>query len=83
MAYDKEAPADWNFGVCNSEQNKPKILEWLNQSGAQTIRIPYRANHTMDFNSDLFRETDDITFKDDYFSWHINVTLLSSYQHHP
>lgn len=81
IVYDKEAPADWNFAAYNSEQNKPKILEWLNQSGANTIRIPYRANRAVVFNSDLFHETDEITFRDDYASRRINITLLYGYRH--
>ncbi len=83
VVYDKEAPADWNFAAYNSEQNKPKILEWLTRSGAQTIRIPYRANRAVVFNSDLFHETDDIAFRDDYTSRRINITLLYGYRHQP
>ncbi len=81
VVYDKEAPADWNFAAYNSEQNKPKILEWLTQVGAQTIRVPYRANRAVVFNSDLFHETDDVTFRDDYLSRRINITLLYGYRH--
>ena len=82
VVYDKEAPADWNFAAYNSEQNKPKILDWLTQAGAKTIRVPYRANRAVVFNSDLFHETDDVTFRDDYLSRRINITLLYGYRHH-
>jgi len=81
VVYDKEAPADWNFAAYNSEQNKPKILEWLARAGAHTIRVPYRANRAVVFNSDLFHETDDVTFRDDYLSRRINITLLYGYRH--
>ena len=81
VVYDKEAPREWNFAAYNSDQNKPKILEWLKRSGAQAIRIPYRANRAVVFNSDLFHETDDITFKADYLSRRINITLLYGYRH--
>lgn len=81
VVYDKEAPADWNFAAYNSEQNKPKILEWLSQVDAQTIRVPYRANRAVVFNSDLFHETDDVAFRDDYLSRRINITLLYGYRH--
>ena len=81
VVYDKEAPRDWNFAAYNSDQNKPKILEWLNRSGARAIRIPYRANRAVVFNSDLFHETDEIRFKDDYLSRRINITLLYGYRH--
>lgn len=82
IVYDKEAPRDWNFAAYNSDQNKPKILEWLAQSGAQAIRIPYRANRAVVFNSDLFHETDEITFKDGYLDRRINITLLYGHRHH-
>lgn len=81
VVYDKEAPRDWNFAAYNSEQNKPKILAWLRQSGAQAIRIPYRANRAVVFNSDLFHETDEIRFKEGYVNRRINITLLYGYRH--
>ncbi|MDH4187049.1 MAG: tetratricopeptide repeat protein [Nitrospira sp.] len=76
VVYDKEAPRDWNFQEYNSDQNKPKILAWLKEVGAQTVKIPYRANRAIVFNSDLFHETDEIAFTDDYLSRRINITLL-------
>ncbi len=81
IVYDKEAPQEWNFAAYNSDQNKPKILEWLRQSGAEAIRVPYRANRAVVFNSDLFHESDDITFKDGYVNRRINITLLYGYRH--
>jgi len=80
VVYDKEAPADWNFREYNSDKNKPKILTWLKEAGAQAITIPYRANRAVVFNSDLFHETDDVTFRDDYVSRRINITLLYGYR---
>lgn len=80
VVYDKEAPSDWNFKEYNSDRNKPKIMSWLTEVGAQAINIPYRANRAVVFNSDLFHETDDITFKDDYVSRRINITLLYGYR---
>jgi tetratricopeptide (TPR) repeat protein len=83
VVYDKEAPRDWNFQEYNSDKNKPKILAWLKQVGAQTVKIPYRTNRAIVFNSDLFHETDKITFKDDYLSRRINITLLYGYRLRP
>jgi hypothetical protein len=80
IVYDKEAPREWNFKDYNSDQNKPKILAWLKDVGAEAINIPYRANRAVVFNSDLFHETDDISFKDEYLSRRINVTLLYGYR---
>ncbi len=80
VVYDKEAPRDWNFKEYNSDRNKSKIMNWLKEAGAQAITVPYRANRAVVFNSDLFHETDDVTFKDDYLSRRINVTLLYGYR---
>ncbi|MEY4704545.1 MAG: hypothetical protein RL042_741 [Nitrospirota bacterium] len=80
VVYDKEAPRDWNFQDYNSDQNKPKILAWLKEVGAQAVKIPYRANRAIVFNSDLFHETDAIAFKDDYLSRRINITLLYGFR---
>ena len=80
VVYDKEAPREWNFQEYNSDKNKPKILAWLEQVGAQTVKIPYRTNRAIVFNSDLFHETDEITFKHDYLSRRINITLLYGFR---
>ena len=80
VVYDKEAPRSWNFKEYNSDRNKPKILNWLKETGAQAITIPYRANRAVVFNSDLFHETDDVRFRDDYLSRRINITLLYGYR---
>jgi len=76
VVYNKEAPKEWNFKDYNSDQNKPKILAWLKEVGAGAVRVPYRANRAIIFNSDLFHETDEIAFKDEYLSRRINITLL-------
>jgi len=80
VVYDKEAPRDWNFQEYNSDKNKPKILAWLKQVDAKAVKIPYRANRAVVFNSDLFHETDEIAFKDDYLSRRINITLLYGFR---
>ncbi|WP_455242343.1 tetratricopeptide repeat protein [Petrachloros mirabilis] len=80
VVYDKEAPKEWNFKDYNSDQNKPKILSWLKEVGAGAVRIPYRANRAIVFNSDLFHETDAISFRDNYLSRRINITLLYGYR---
>jgi Flp pilus assembly protein TadD len=80
VVYDKEAPLEWNFKEYNSDRNKPKILAWLKEVGARAIKIPYRANRAVVFNSDLFHETDELSFKDDYLSRRINITLLYGYR---
>ncbi len=80
VVWDKEAPRDWDFRTYNSDKNRQKIYDWLEQSGAKMIRVPYRANRALVFNSDLFHETDDCSFKDEYTGRRINITLLYGYR---
>ncbi len=80
LVWDKEAPQDWNFKEYNSEKNRGKIQAFLEQSGAQMVRVPYRYNRAVIFNSDLFHETDDVKFRDDYLSRRINITLLYGFR---
>ena len=76
VVWDKEAPKDWDFKVYNSSQYKPKIMEFLRESGASPVRVPYRENRALIFNSDLFHESDRCVFRDDYQSRRINITFL-------
>jgi Flp pilus assembly protein TadD len=83
VVWDKEAPREWDFKTYNSDRNRDKIYEWLTKQGAQEIKIPYRANRAVVFNSDLFHETDDISFKEGFTNRRINVTLLYGHRHRP
>jgi Flp pilus assembly protein TadD len=83
VVWDKEAPREWDFKTYNSDKNRGRIYEWLTQQGAQEIRIPYRANRAVLFNSDLFHETDDIAFKEGPANRRINITLLYGHRHRP
>ena len=76
IVWDKEAPKEWNFKDYNSSKNEPKVRRFLKDSGARAVSIPYRQNRAVVFNSDLFHETDRLTFKDEYASRRINITLL-------
>lgn len=42
----------------------------------RAIRIPYRQNRAILFNSDLFHGTEAVCFRPDYLSHRINVTML-------
>jgi Tfp pilus assembly protein PilF len=74
VVWDKAAPADWNFAKYNGAE--ADIRAFLTRSGAKAIRVPYRANRAVIFDSDLFHETDTIRFKSGYENRRINVTLL-------
>ena len=81
IVWDKEAPRDWDFKTFNSDKNRGRIYDWLTQQGAREIKVPYRANRAVLFNSDLFHETDDIAFKEGLTNRRINITLLYGHRH--
>jgi len=74
IIWDKSAPSHWGFKDYN--QNSQKMREYLDAQAAQPIKVPYRGNRAIIFNSSLFHETDRIDFKDGYENRRINVTLL-------
>lgn len=74
VVWDKEAPADWDFADYNA--NEAAMKDFLATNGAKPVRIPHRQNRVVIFNSDLFHETDRITFADGYDNRRINLTLL-------
>jgi hypothetical protein len=83
VVWDKEAPREWDFKTYNSDKARGSIYEWLTSQGAREIKIPYRANRAVLFNSDLFHETDDIAFKEGLTHRRINITLLYGHRHRP
>jgi tetratricopeptide (TPR) repeat protein len=65
-----------NFSDYNSSINSEKILQDVSES--DYIRIPYKANRAVIFNSKLYHATDDINFDSKYINRRINVTFLYS-----
>ncbi|MFQ5991862.1 MAG: tetratricopeptide repeat protein, partial [Nitrospiraceae bacterium] len=76
VVWDREAPKEWNFKEYNNTRNEPRVREFLKASHAQAVTVPYRQNRAVVFNSDLFHETDALSFRNDYESRRVNVTLL-------
>lgn len=74
VVWDKAAPLDWDFIKYNTDDSA--IRAFLKQAGAKPVTIPYRANRAVIFDSDLFHETDRLSFKEGYQNRRINVTLL-------
>ena len=74
VIWDKCAPREWDFAAYNGEA--APIREFLARSKARSVRVPYRANRAVIFDSDLFHETDRMDFKPGYENRRINVTLL-------
>ena len=80
IVWDKAAPMDWDFTKFNTDI--PGARQFLKSSGARPITIPYRANRAVIFDSDLFHETDTITFRQGYENRRINCTLLYGFRDH-
>lgn len=68
------APADWRFEDFNADT--ARIEAFLAAEGAAPIKIFYRANRAVLFNSSLFHETDRFRFRPGYATRRINITLL-------
>ena len=74
VVYDLEAPLSWDFNRYNERSD---LIQALIQARApRVIRIPYRQNRAIIFNSDLFHATERVRFRPDLQSHRINVTLL-------
>ena len=74
VVYTETAPADWSFRQFNS--NAEQIEGFLRETNSGSIRVPYRENRAVIFDSDLFHRTDEFTFKEGYENRRINVTML-------
>ncbi len=74
IVYNLEAPLFWTFREYNE---RPELIRRLiAQHRPRAIRIPYRQNRAIIFNSDLFHATEAVCFRPDYLGCRINVTML-------
>jgi tetratricopeptide (TPR) repeat protein len=74
VIWDKAAPLEWNFAKFNSDERA--AYDFLAESGARKITVPYRANRAVIFDSNLFHKTDRIDFAPGYENRRINITML-------
>jgi tetratricopeptide (TPR) repeat protein len=74
IVWDKAAPVDWRFAAYNDDVAAARAF--LARAGARPVKIPYRCNRAVIFDSALFHETDRIDFREGYLNRRINVTLL-------
>jgi len=74
IVWDAAAPLDWDFARYNAAAKD--IEAFLESKNSRPIKIPYRCNRAVIFDSDLFHETDIIHFKEGYENRRINITLL-------
>jgi hypothetical protein len=76
VVWDKPAPLEWTFAQYNSPGAGQRIRDFLAQTQAKSVTVPYRANRAVIFDSDLFHETDRIAFKEGFLNRRINITML-------
>ena len=69
------APEDWDFSMFNNHKVSA-IRELVTNSKAGSVKVPFRRNRMVMFDSSLFHETDKFKFKPSYKSRRINVTML-------
>lgn len=81
VIYDKVAPETWVFDDYNVDTLA--IKRFIRESEAQAVRVPYRQNRAVIFNSSLFHETDVFYFGDAYSERRINITMLFGYKRLP
>jgi len=74
VIWDKQAPLEWDFAKFNADESA--AYDFLARSGAKPIKIPYRANRAVIFDSNLFHKTDEIAFAEGYENRRINITML-------
>ena len=72
--YPQNAPQDWGFAKYNHDP--ATILRYLESTGGEPLRVPYRANRALIFDSDLFHATDRPHFREGYLNRRVNITLL-------
>ncbi len=74
VVYDVPAPTSWTFADYNTNQAKMKAF--LETHDARSMRVPYKENRCVLFDSSLIHITDELHFKPGYTNRRINVTLL-------
>lgn len=72
--YVHHPPQDWSFRHYNAESEA--IRAYLESVDSDVVRVPYRCNRAVIFDSDLFHCTDDFHFAEGYENRRINVTFL-------
>jgi hypothetical protein len=74
VVYGVDAPIHWNFEIYNC---RPDIIKsFIQQQGAQAIKVRYRQNRAVIFNSDLFHGTAALHFRSGYENRRVNITML-------
>ncbi len=70
------APPPPNWEMRGYDADQQRIVAFLEQHGADTLRVPYRENRAVLFDSRLFHASDDPVFAPSYENHRINMTFL-------
>jgi tetratricopeptide (TPR) repeat protein len=73
-------PGDWEIRDYDADQQR--IVAFLEQNGGNTLRVPYRENRGVLFESRLFHASDHPSFAPSYENHRINMTFLFG-RHNP
>ncbi len=79
VVWDVPAPLDWDFDKYNNDAQA--IRDFLAASHARSVTVPHRCNRAVIFDSDLFHETDRLSFREGYLNRRLNITLLYGLRH--
>ena len=76
IIWKKKPDINSSFMDFNSIDSSSKLLDEV--SNVDSVKVAYKANRAVIFNSKLYHATDDIKFKKGYKNRRVNVTLLYS-----
>ena len=74
VVHDVAAPPDWHFSDYNLDSAPLERL--VAREGRAPVRVPYRCNRAVIFDSSLIHESGGVCFRNGYTNRRINVTLL-------
>jgi hypothetical protein len=74
VIYDAPVPKSWTFYQYNNESER--LAAYVKVHNAKPVRVAYRANRCVLFDSSLIHITDEMHFRPGYENRRVNVTLL-------
>ena len=74
VVYDLPVPKSWTFADYNTDPDR--LATYVKLHGAKPLKVGYKANRCVLFDSSLIHVTDRLVFKAGYENRRVNVTLL-------
>jgi tetratricopeptide (TPR) repeat protein len=74
IVYDLPVPKSWTVADYNSDPGR--LAAYVKLHNAKPVRVPYRENRCVLFDSSLIHVTDEMHFKPGYENRRVNLTLL-------